>query len=286
MLTGNRTSAVDRAHVLAQEIAPNLEPAADLAADLAYAHTLSRVRELDLALMLVRACDVSRPFDLDRLVADGAPVTLDRRGDDLAREIERVRAIRDDPDLDHAGVHAIDRTQAQALERTLDRDLGLVRALVRCGDLAREHAFACLNARKSSPDRPHALDWPTALLALVDRSLSNGLGAECAEGSQYLRMYVRLGALASAVEMGALLQMPPDLWAAQSLEVGVPIQAWEERLEGQRDAALDVYIQLGILEDRIEGHLPAWEGIRVVRERRSGNWGLGARSRNQGTGRR
>jgi hypothetical protein len=168
-------------------------------------------------------------------------------------------------------VHAIDRTQAHVLERTLDRDLGLVRALLRCGDLAREHAFACLNDRVNAPDRPHALDWPHALLALVDRSFSDGLGAERAEGAQYLRIYIRLGALASAVELGALLHMPPDLWAAQSLEMGVPIQAWQERLAGQRDAALDVYIQLGILEDRIEGHLPAWEGIRVVRETRSGD---------------
>jgi hypothetical protein len=32
-----------------------------------------------------------------------------------------------------------------------------------------------------------------------------------------------------------------------------------------------VYIQLGILEDRVEGHLPAWEGIRIVREMGLGN---------------
>ena len=43
----------------------------------------------------------------------------------------------------------------------------------------------------------------------------------------------------------------------------------EERrtLEAIRDAAIDVWIDWSILEHRIEGTLPAIEGIRLVKER-------------------
>ena len=272
LLTGNRTSAVDRAHVLAKDVVHDLAPAADLAADLQFAHALGRVRELDLALMLLRACDVSRPFDLDRLLDGGSFLEHDRRGDDLAREISRLHAVLHDPDLDHAGAHALDRPSARALERTLARDLDLVRALARCAELARAQVLT--RAGAGSLDLSRALEW------LVERGLSDRAAAEWKELSRSLRQFVRFGALACAIELGALLQSPPDLWVEQSMEARGPSGTWQDELEAQRDIALDVYIQLGILEDRIEGHLPAWEGIRIVGERGLADQGLG----NWGTG--
>lgn len=279
LLTGNRTSALDRAHFLVQDVVRDLAPAADLAADLRFAHTLGRVRELDLALMLLRACDVARPFGLDRLPAGSPSSDHDPRGEALGRELARVRAILHDPDLDHASAHAIDRAQAGDLERALARDLDLVHALSRCGELVRAQilerapisarapaaARAPIPMRDDSPVRAgaEALDPSRALELLVDRRLSLWPTAEWKELSRSLRQFVRLDALACAVELGALLRALPELPA----EAQDPSGTRQGRLEAQREAALDVYIQLGILEDRIEGHLPAWEGVRIVGER-------------------
>jgi hypothetical protein len=38
-------------------------------------------------------------------------------------------------------------------------------------------------------------------------------------------------------------------------------------LRASRNACLDAFLALALLEERIEGRLPAWEGIRLVRER-------------------
>ena len=263
LLTGNRTSAVDRAHVLAQDVVRDFEPAMDLAADLQFAHTLGRVREVDLALALLRACDISRPFDLNRLVAGDSLLAHNGQEYALARELSRLQDVLHDPDLDHAGVHAIDRAQARAFERTLVRDLDLARALSRCGELA------LAQARAYAGDRGEAVttrDPSRALELLLDRSFSVGAVAEWKELSRSLRQFIRFEALAHAIEVGALLQAP-DGWMEPPVEVRAPSQTWRDQQEAQRDAALDVYIQLGILEDRIEGHLPAWEGIRIVGEK-------------------
>lgn len=267
LLTGNRTSALDRAHLLVQDVVRDLAPAADLAADLQFAHTLGRVRELDLALMLLRACDVARPFGLDRLLAGSSSSGRDPRGEALGRELARVRAILHDPDLDHAGAHTIDRAQARDLERTLAHDLDLVHALSRCAQLAHTQALA----RDGGPAREggETLDPSRALELLVDRSLSFWPAAEWKELSRSVRQLIRFDALAQAIELGALLRALP-------VEAQEPSGTRQGRLEAQREAVLDVYVQLGILEDRIEGHLPAWEGVRIVGERGGGIGELGS----------
>jgi hypothetical protein len=268
LLTGSRTSAVDRAHMLAQNVVRDFEPATGLASDLQFAHTLSRVREVDLAMMLLRACDVSRSFDLDRLVAGDSPLGQNRRRDALARqdvlahELSRVHNILHDPDLDHAGAHALDRVRARDYEQTLVRDLDLVRVMSRCAELARVQACAHAGHRR---EVVAALELSEALDLLAGRSFWDGAVTDWRELSRSLRQFIRFGALARVIELGALLQAP-DGWIEPSLEARAPSEARRGRLEAQRDAALDVYIQLGILEDRIEGHLPAWEGVRVVRE--------------------
>jgi hypothetical protein len=265
LLTNSRTSAVDRAHVLAQGVARDFEPAAGLAADLQSAHTLGRVRELDTALTLIRACDIPRPFDLDRLSTVDLALPRDHIGSALERRISRARAVLDDPDVDHAGLHSVDRTQARFLERSSSHHLDLVCALSRSSDLAWAQAVA--DSGDGMPQAIEKLDWSGALRLLVDRRIVEWDAIDQTELCRSLRQVVRLGALARAIETSALLQAPLNLPMERPGETRMLAAAWLDRLEAQRDAVLDVYIQLGILEDRIDGHLPAWEGIRIVRER-------------------
>jgi hypothetical protein len=264
MLSGNRTSAVDRALVLLQDLAQGFALASDLVTELQSAHTMSRVRELDLAFVLAQVGDVSRHLDLDQLETQASLLCggRDGRSGDLRRELARIRAVLEDPDLDHAGAHAIDRSQARALEPRLSRDLDRVQALLRCSELARTRAAAWARDGSVSID----LDLSQALKLLAERNHRDLPKSEWTRLSRSVRQFVRFEVLAQVIELDALYTMPPDVWTRELADEQKHTETERQR-EAHRKVALDVYVQLGILEDRIEGHLPAWEGIRIVAER-------------------
>jgi hypothetical protein len=268
LLTRNRSSATDHAHRLAQAIVGDLDhdAARDLASDLGYVHILSRVNHFDLALDLFRGRDnIAPPLDLDRL----AELDL-ARDPDRVQEIDRLRDPANDPALDPDRSRAGDYARARELERLRTGDLTLAGALSRAGELARAQAVACGAELGSTRDVSITRDASItrALSWVLERDANAELESRRKEASGPLRQYIRFGALALALEWGALLQV------RRGSEVGGfsgPGDARRERLVTQRDAAIEVYAGLSILEDRIEGTLPAWEGIRIVREGGSGS---------------
>jgi hypothetical protein len=271
LLTQNRSSALDHAHRLAQAIVDDLDHdvSHDLSHDLEHAHALSRVNHFDLALDLFRGRgNVAPPLDLDRLGELGLA-----RDPDLVRDLARLRDPANDPALDPDRSRAADYARARELERLRAGDLALASALGRAGELARTQAVACggelITTRDVSVMRDG--DIARAISLVLDRGVSGELESRRKEASRPLRQYIRLEALSLALDLGALLQVRKGSETGGASGGRGSADARRERWAVQRGAALEVYVGLSILEDRVEGTLPAWEGIRIVREGGSGN---------------
>jgi hypothetical protein len=84
--------------------------------------------------------------------------------------------------------------------------------------------------------------------------------------SELLRRCVRLNALAAVVDLQSQVSEGSRPWTERS---GLGRGGTEaEKVARRLDAYVALYVDFCILEERIRGTLPAWEGIRIVRERK------------------
>ena len=267
---------LDRAHAQALDLARARARDLDLDPDLARARTLDlarararpRARDLDRIHALARARICARDPDLDRaldralaLARDLALARARVRNLDFARNLAR--------DLAHA--QARDLALARALDRALDftrtRDLDLARDLARDLDLAR--AFDFDPARALDFNLARDLDLAHARDLALDRA--RALALDLAR-----TLPLTSESLSTLRSLCCILIF---LWALKIDRDFNPKPTWYKRLwpkrteadfthdEQRLDATLDLYAFSLLIDERRKGNLPAWEGIRIVRER-------------------
>jgi len=206
--------------------------------DLARALDHALDRALDLALSL--------DFDLDR--DSDRPLDLHRAFDvslacDLARDL--TLAINLDLDLDRARDRACDLDRVLNLHRDLDLDCALSCARDRARDLARDHDRTrdLAGARARARNRNHELNF-------IDRSRLY----------QEIRWFWRVFSL-------SLATLPN--YSPKTGFRGLFKSEGEIKMANYfREPWLSLYGSLVLLEARIDGVVPAVEGIRIIKERR------------------
>lgn len=242
----------------------------------------------DLGSNLTRDFDLARDLNLDLDLA----FTLARA---LAFALTRARALARTVDLARDHALAFDRALALALARARDRALDRAFDLDRARGLVRELTLDLARDLARAHDRAHNL----TIFGIIDSivtTISSGNLPEAARLSQYLQNdpngYIsRLGSLLNGILTAVSADTPLTMRQAQRrytlrlLEFAyigfeelnrMDVPPWWQRLlrrrredksiaEAQQDT-LDLYWWLQIVLAREEGKLPAWEGIRIVRE--------------------
>jgi NACHT domain len=162
---------------------------------------------------------------------------------DLARAVDLART------RNREAVHTLDyrraRARALALDRALDIDFDIDSALARAVDgnidLNRDHARDSALASACDRARYLALDLDLA----VDRIIAFEL---------------------ESAKLGKIAFRKVLWWRSRLLRT--PFKASPIYLAAVEDL-LDVFLSLAILEERIEGKLPAFEGIRIMKVRKA-----------------
>ncbi|MFN0112320.1 MAG: hypothetical protein ACKVZH_25955 [Blastocatellia bacterium] len=239
-----------------------------LARTLDLAHTFDLARTLDLTSVLACALDLTRDHALDRDLA---------RALDVARVIDRTLAL--DRDLDVARARARARARYLALAFARHRELTTARNLERARDLdlALALAFTLVLARAS--------DF-SALADLVERGKLTEARYMAANVQNDSNKYVsRTAALLEALlsivlaESKQTMHLAQRRYLARLLDYAYigysEMSSYERSLrpraksgdEAGSRVLLEAHWWLQIVNARAEGKLPAWEGIRIVRER-------------------
>lgn len=239
-------------------------------------YKLEQAKE-DLQKMLSRDCAPNLVPALLRI-----HVLMRRHAPDLARRrvIDLVRILV--RDLDHPLARALTRGLAFDMERSIDRaldlnrtfdlDLTLPRSLVTDLDLALNRAFDRDLARALAPNltrtfaRSLAADFIFTLDRIRELALSRTL-AISREDAELLRWYVRFSAYTLA-QMGRYLSYfleSPQKSAV--LRFASARQREKEAFERVIEHTLNLYAAFALLEERIQGRSPTWEGLLLVKER-------------------
>ncbi len=228
--------------------------------------------------------------NIDRDLAHGRDPALDL-DKDLAFSIAYTRDLALDLDRDRDFVHDLVLALERALTRTRDRALGvnlaLDRDLVHDLDLALAlaHDLSCnyysLNTYSHDFDRDKAigitLDIVLARVLDLNRDLTVGLArvldrtlvfARQGEPGVDTRQQVRSITLLLATSLLRYLAAQAKLSRLRVLP-GRALRVDKSEIRRIANGYLELYVDFCILEARIEGNLPAFEGIRVVREQRS-----------------
>jgi DNA polymerase III delta prime subunit len=195
-----------------------------------------RVRNLDYFYNFVYALTLTLVRDLDHAL-------------DFSLALDRVRALA----LDH--VRALDR--ALELIRTLEFDLHRARAL----DRARALEFDLDRARALARALEFDLAFARARARVFDRARAFDLNS--INDIRAIALYISISFL--------YLQEVHNLrsgWISRKLRFQK--RDSQDLLLTTGRSYLDLYIDLVILEKRINGELPAFEGIRIVKEAAEG----------------
>jgi len=154
------------------------------------------------------------------------------------------------------------------IDRSLLRDLIRIHSEPRPLDLAldRTHALALDLGQALGLDQAQA----RASVLDTDRMLARVLIR--ARALDHSRALVRANARASALTMIVVLiaaqqQRTERPWIDELLHPRA-VQAQEEELQSLIEAYVALYVDFVFLEERLQGNLPAVEGIRIVKERK------------------
>jgi hypothetical protein len=229
----DRTSAFRLASAHADAIRDDRHRARPLGHDRA----LALADELYLARDYVLDLDLDLTRDLDRDLTSDCDRAFDR---DLASDRDR----------------ALDHIRARGLARALDRALDHIPALDRARDL------------------DHALDRHRARARDLGRALASDLDRYLALASKFAREFDHGLGLALRDDFGPVLDLDRalarDLHLAHDRDLD---RALARDLTSARASARDLANNLFVdqlLKQRVQGHLPAFEGIRIVKERKKG----------------
>lgn len=183
----------------------------------------------------------------------------------LPRARDYVHARDWDSDLDPAFDLALDDARARARARDLARAFELDLELELAGDLALARDLAsALDQAHALATSPDSFAGVFALINALDRNLDHarsflgdsGEDVQLEGVLEFVRWYLRVNLLVIAA---ALLEMWQETRTRSD----------QKQLQFLIESCLDLCTALVILEARIKGELPAFEGICVVRERAS-----------------
>jgi hypothetical protein len=270
----------------------------DLVRGLAHARSRDLTRESDISLDLALVLDLAFALDLARDLARNLDLPHDLTLDltrarsyvfnltcnlardlayvcNLVRKLTFILTRARDLARSSAGDCARDLTCALALNLFLtpDRDFALVRDLTLVRDLGLTLDFALDLAhnrvRARTEDLSRALGLILGRKPNVFLDPARQLGVEWPDVADFLRWYVRLTVLLLAEALlGKLSPKKPKSWLSRlgATDQKKRIQIyWEmRRLTNYQD----LYIDFVLLEERVQGNLPAIEGIRIVKERK------------------
>lgn len=234
----------------------------ELASYRASALDLARARDRDRAFDMARDSDREGGINLAAGIAHSLGVLGGHPHVDLAKDIARDRARERDRDLDLALDMA--RDLARELEGDFDlaavsaRSLGGVLGPDRDRDSYLERARALVNdlAHARGRDLHRDRDLHRARASALDLARASDCNPDD------LRDFDR----ARHEDIARDLDLPRDHDLVRELASYRASGLNRDRIRA-RDHALEIYNAIIILEERIKGNLPAWEGIRIVRER-------------------
>jgi hypothetical protein len=259
-------SAFDLDSALALDIALDIV----LALSSARAKARDLVRDLDGVLKFdgtrAKTRDHDSILDLTKSISRARISAIAR---DIASDIDNVLASDTDSVLagDTSGVLAVDSvlaidsasTHARSIASNIASDVTSVSALLsaraRASILARvsKDAGALDDALASALASAHGLVYSLVWVVVSDLVFTRFpvLGQ-----IDFLRQFIRLDALGHVCALCAMEEGRSRLRRSE-----------REAIRRLMDEYLGVYVDMCILEARIEGKLPAWEGIRIVKER-------------------
>jgi energy-coupling factor transporter ATP-binding protein EcfA2 len=172
--------------------------------------------------------------------------------------------------IDLAGTYA--NAHAHVIELAQDIDLALTRTLAREGIRSRKTNLAEAKPLNFNDDLDiiNALDRALALDhdIIINREVvdKKEMGKE---EHEFLRWYTRFVTwLVTDVLYSALSSKVQPSFVKTFNRRRKKEQKWDKKVQGIVEQYFNLYIDLAILEERIEGNLPAFEGLRIVRERR------------------
>ncbi len=165
------------------------------------------------------------------------------------KQQRRVRAAEVSA-FDRAIDRALERDEARALDSALDSAIARARDRVLVLNLDLDYALALARALERDFDRVFSFDRGP-----IDRATDSAL------------------ALARDLDLAAARAIDRAIGRALARDRGIVrtiARAFNRHyiLDRDLDRALNSYTDLALIVSRIEGNLPAWEGIRIVRERR------------------
>ncbi|MGB0386495.1 MAG: NACHT domain-containing protein [Ardenticatenaceae bacterium] len=260
-LSHTRSLALNLSHALTQALNHTLELERNLSRDIA------RVLDIERALVHARQLEHNQELGLKQQLT-------------LHRDLRRVREL----------IHSLNNIRARAINRALSRALARTRteALKCARDEARSRDFASefnlhevinrargLNLKLDNRIRAHAVNRARDLKRTLnlDRALEHDRRfvnkAIASRETEFLRWYARF--IIWLIIDGLLTMLQKDERPRTFTDVFLrreKDQQWEEDVQDLADKYIDLYIDLAILEERIESRLPAFEGIRIVKERK------------------
>ncbi len=207
----------------------------------------ANARDLDLVRSLARDLDLARDHAFDR-----------------ALDLARTRDLTRDRDFNFAYAFNLDLKQTLNLARSLI--LSFDRSLIPSFDRAFQHVFDFARTLTLTFNlaSTHTLDLEQAFELILERNLE--LDKEKAQGC---RIYIRAMSLTivDLLHRVIISKEKHRPWAENPRQESKEKELMDE-IQSLIDNYLDLYLDFAILEGRIEGELPAVEGIRIVRERR------------------
>ncbi len=239
-------------------------------------YKLEQARE-DLQKMLNRDCVpnlVPALLRIHVLVRLHAPDVARRRVLDLVRVLVR--------DLDHPLARALTRGLVFDMERCIDRaldlnrafdlDLTLARGLIIDLELVLNRAFDRDLARALAPNltRIFARSLASDFIFTLDRIRELALSRTFAlsrEDAELLRWYVRFSAYTLAQMCRYLSYFLESPQKSAVLRFASGRQREKETFERVIEQTLNLYVAFALLEERVHGRSPAWEGILLVKDR-------------------
>ncbi len=257
--------------------------ARDVDIDLAYSMTRRGDQFLNIAIALdhERASIIAQGIAHEAVLSERLAVLLDL---DIGNDIQRAIAR----DLARNLAHSLEMSSTlrlyQALERTYHatytHDLTRTKALAHALDERLERAaardFGATYADHLTRARTLAHTFLLALERMLDRSRTTAADAQTSELDDVVRWSARICLFALASELLACVQAHQPRRRNQqrhaSATAAAPVapaitRAVTAALQPLIEQCGDLYVDSAILEERIRGRLPAFEGICVVRER-------------------
>ncbi len=224
-------------------------------------HTLGRW--YTFAKKRVRNLKLNRTFNsfFDQIVEQNFPIDIGRT-QNIVEAIERVQLLNNTRTSSHekefrgelvgplSGFDS-DNEYSYSIER--DRAAAINRAIIMRDEDSQSQRFRQRNLKRQ-------LDRDYGISKILKRTQSHATALECAIAQVRIREQSRARARTTAAITA--IDFAIDLTEILSIS-----RTFARELTPDRDFALNIYVGISIIQERLAGRSPAFEGIRLVKER-------------------